>query len=151
MCDAGGYFHGKVSQEDLFAQIDHMVLRHFPDRVIPCQQFKIQFARMGEPAFNPAVLDVLEEFPIRYDAPGFMPSISTIAPNSTEAFFERLLEIKNRLYRNGNFQFQYSIHTTDVTQRDEMIPVKKWSFEKMAAYGERFYAAGERKITLNFH
>ena len=150
MCDAGGYFHGKVTKEDLFAQIDHMVLRHFPDRVIPCQQFKIQFARMGEPAFNPAVLDVLEELPSRYNVPGFMPSISTIAPNSTDAFFERLLEIKNRLYRGGNFQFQYSVHTTDEVQRDEMIPVKKWNFAKMADYGERFFTPGDRKITLNF-
>jgi len=150
MCDAGGYFHGKVTKEDLFAQIDHMVLRHFPDRVIPCQQFKIQFARMGEPAFNPSVLDVLEELPLRYDAPGFMPSISTIAPNSTDVFFERLLKIKNRLYRDGNFQFQYSVHTTDEDQRNEMIPVKKWSFAKMADFGERFYTSGDRKITLNF-
>lgn len=150
MCDAGGYYHGKVTKEDLFAQIDHMVLRHFPDRVISCQQFKIQFARMGEPAFNLAVLEVLEELPTRYNAPGFMPSISTIAPHSTDAFFERLLEIKNRLYGGGNFQFQYSVHTTDEARRDEMIPVKKWSFAKMAAYGERFYTPGDRKITLNF-
>jgi len=150
MCDAGGYYHGKVSKEDLFAQINHMVLSHFPNRVIPCQQFKIQFARMGEPAFNPAVLDVLEELPQRYQAPGFMPSISTIAPQSTTEFFERLLEIKNRLYANGNFQFQYSIHTTDETRRNEIIPVKKWSFAQMAAYGERFYQLGDRKITLNF-
>lgn len=150
MCDAGGYYHGKVSKEDLFAQIDHMVLRYFPDRVIPCRQFKIQFARMGEPAFNPAVLEVLEELPRRYQAPGFMPSISTIAPKSTEDFFERLLEIKNRLYAGGNFQFQYSIHTTDEARRDELIPVKKWNFAQMAAFGERFYQPGDRKITLNF-
>lgn len=150
MCDAGGYYHGKVSKDDLFAQIEHMVLRHFPDRAIPCQQFKIQFARMGEPAFNPAVLEVLEELPQRYQAPGFMPSLSTIAPHSTEAFFERLLDVKNRLYAGGNFQFQYSVHTTDAARRDEMIPVKKWSFAQMAEYGERFYAPGDRKITLNF-
>jgi len=150
MCDAGGYYHGKVSKEDMFAQIDHMVLRHFPDRVIPCQQFKIQFARMGEPAFNPAVLDVLEELPRRYQVPGFMPSISTIAPQSTADFFERLLEIKNNLYSQGNFQFQYSIHTTDEIRRDALIPVKKWDFSQMAAYGERFFQPGDRKITLNF-
>jgi len=128
VCDAGGYYHGRISKEDLFAQIDYLVRRHFPDGVIPCRQFKIQFARMGEPAFNMAVLDVLEELPQRYDAPGFMPSISTVAPRSTAAFFERLLEIKNRLYAGGNFQFQFSIHTTDEAQRETMIPVKKWSF-----------------------
>jgi 23S rRNA (adenine2503-C2)-methyltransferase len=150
MCDAGGYYHGKVSKEDMFAQIDHMVLRYYPDGRIPCQQFKIQFARMGEPAFNPAVLDVLEELPQRYDVPGFMPSISTIAPKGTDAFFERLLEIKQDQYAGGNFQFQYSIHTTDEAQRDEIIPIKKWNFAQMAAFGERFFMPGDRKITLNF-
>jgi 23S rRNA (adenine2503-C2)-methyltransferase len=105
---------------------------------------------MGEPAFNMAVLDVLEELPRRYQAPGLMPSISTIAPHGTNAFFEGLLDVKNRLYHNGRFQFQFSIHTTDVTLRDKLIPVRKWSFADMAAYGGRFYRSGDRKITLNF-
>ncbi len=150
MCDAGGFFHGKVSTEDIFAQIDYLVRRHYPNGVIPSQQFKIQFARMGEPSFNMDVLEVIEQLPKRYHAPGFMPSISTIAPHGTEAFFERLLEIKQRMYSGGHFQFQFSIHTTDQTLRDEIIPVKKWDFAQMAAYGERFYQAGDRKVTLNF-
>ncbi len=150
MCDAGGFYHGKVSKEDIFAQIDYLVRKHYPDGIIPSQQFKIQFARMGEPSFNLDVLDVLEELPQRYDVPGFMPSISSIAPNGTETFFERLLEIKKRKYSGGNFQFQFSIHTTDEEVRDKIIPVKKWDFAKMAAYGQRFYEEGDRKVTLNF-
>ena len=105
---------------------------------------------MGEPAFNLAVLDALETLPSRYNAPGLMPSISTIAPHSTDTFFERLIDLKNQLYANGRFQFQFSIHTTDVELRNRMIPVRKWSFAEMAAYGERYYRAGDRKITLNF-
>jgi 23S rRNA (adenine2503-C2)-methyltransferase len=105
---------------------------------------------MGEPALNPAVLDVLQQLPGRYQAPGLMPSISTIAPASSDSFFERLLAIKHEHYSNGHFQFQFSIHTTDTALRDKLIPVKKWSFARMAAYGERFYAPGDRKITLNF-
>ena len=150
MCDAGGFYHGKVTKEDIFAQIDFLVRRHYPDGVIPSQQFKIQFARMGEPSFNLDVLEVLEELPQRYDVPGFMPSISTIAPHGTETFFERLLEIKRRQYSGGHFQFQFSIHTTDEQVRDQIIPVKKWDFARMAAYGNRFYEEGDRKVTLNF-
>jgi 23S rRNA (adenine2503-C2)-methyltransferase len=150
MCDAGGYYHGKVTTEDLFAQIDYLVRKRYPDGVIPSQQFKIQFARMGEPAFNPAVIDVLEELPERYRAPGFMPSISTIAPHGTDAFFERLLAVKEQRYSGGKFQFQFSIHTTDEALRERIIPVKKWDFARMAAYGERFYQPSDRKITLNF-
>jgi 23S rRNA (adenine2503-C2)-methyltransferase len=150
MCDAGGYYHGKVSKDDLFAQIDYMVDQRYPDWKISTDQFKIQFARMGDPAFNMAVLNVIEELPERYQAPNFMPSVSTIAPHGVDDFFERLLQIKNAQYRNGHFQFQFSVHTTDEAQRDEMIPVKKWSFAQMADYGERFYQEGDRKITLNF-
>lgn len=150
MCDAGGFYQGKPSADEILAQIDFLVSQRFPDGNIPCKQFKIQFARMGEPALNPAVLAVLEALPGRYHAPGLMPSISTIAPASCEKFFERLLAIKHNLYPNGHFQFQFSLHTTDVSLRDQLIPVKKWAFSQMAAYGERFYAPGDRKITLNF-
>jgi 23S rRNA (adenine2503-C2)-methyltransferase len=150
MCDAGGTYHGKLTKDELFAQIDYLVYKRFPDGSIPSRQFKIQFARMGEPSLNPAVLDVLEELPLRYQAPGLMPSISTVAPCGTNRFFRRLLEIKKELYTGGNFQFQFSLHTTDAALRDRIIPVKKWSFAEMADYGELFYTPGDRKITLNF-
>ena len=150
MCDAGGFYQGKPSAEEIFSQIDYLVHQRFPDGTIPCKQFKIQFARMGEPALNPAVLEVLAGLPRRYHAPGLMPSISTVAPASCAGFFERLLEIKQELYPGGHFQFQFSLHTTDTALRDELIPVRKWSFAEMAAYGERFFAPGDRKLTLNF-
>jgi len=150
MCDAGGYYQGKPSKDDILDQIDFLVQQRYPDRIIPCEQWKIQFARMGEPALNSAVLSVLEELPLRYHAPGLMPSLSTIAPRGAERFFERLIEIKSAQYNQGNFQFQFSIHTTDENLRAELIPVRKWSFAEMAAYGERFYSPSDRKITLNF-
>jgi 23S rRNA (adenine2503-C2)-methyltransferase len=150
ICDAGGGYRGKPTADEILGQIDHMVYRWYPDGCVPAGKFKIQFARMGEPALNMAVLDVLEQLPRRYNAPGLMPSVSTIAPHGADAFFEGLLDIKNRLYANRRFQFQYSIHTTDVALRDKLIPVRKWSFAQMSTYGERFYRLGDRKITLNF-
>ncbi len=131
-------------------QIDHMVAEWFPGGIVTASKFKIQFARMGEPALNLAVLDVLEALPRRYGNPTLMPSISTIAPLGMDEFFERLVEVKDRLYPGGRFQFQYSIHTTDTALRDRLIPVRKWDFARMAAYGERFHKPGDRKITLNF-
>jgi 23S rRNA (adenine2503-C2)-methyltransferase len=150
MCDAGGHYHGKPTRDEILAQIDFLVDKRFPDRLIPCEQFKIQFARMGEPSLNSQVLDVLLELPHRYQAPGLMPSISTVAPAGTEHFFNRLLEIKQENYNNGHFQFQVSLHTTDTEVRDRYIPVKKWSFAQIAEFGQRFFTPGDRKITLNF-
>jgi 23S rRNA (adenine2503-C2)-methyltransferase len=149
-CDAGGGYRGKPSAEEILRQVDQMVYRWYPDGRVPAKKFKIQFARMGEPALNMAVLEALEQLPSRYDAPGLMPSVSTIAPHGADAFFERLLDVKDRLYAGGRFQFQFSLHTTDEAARDRLIPVRKWSFAQMAAYGERFQRAGDRKITLNF-
>ncbi len=150
MCDAGGYYHGKTSAEMIYDQLDFLIYKRFPNGRVPARQFKIQFARMGEPALNPNVLTVLEGLPDRYDAPGLMPSISTVAPAGAQKFFDRLIEIKREKYAGGNFQFQFSLHTTDLGLRDKIIPAKKWSFREMAAFGERFFSKGDRKITLNF-
>lgn len=150
ICDAGGWYKGKLTTEEMFQQIDHMVTAFYPDRTVPVKKFKIQFARMGEPALNPNVLEVLKKLPHRYRAPGLLPSVSTVAPNGTDNFFEELIEIKNRYYSGGNFQMQFSIHTTDPVKRAEMIPVKKWEFDRIAAYGNRFYKKGDRKVALNF-
>jgi 23S rRNA (adenine2503-C2)-methyltransferase len=148
-CDAGSFYQGKLAKDDIIAQIDYLITSRFPDGKVPAEKFKVQFARVGEPSFNPNVLDVLQELPGLYDAPGLIPSISTIAPEGTDAFFARLLEIKNELYRE-RFQLQFSIHTTDSEKRDWLIPAKKWDFARIADYGNAFYRSGERKITLNF-
>ena len=150
MCDAGGHYQGKPTKEQILSQIDFLIKNRYPDGIVPAKQFKIQFARMGEPTLNPQVLDVLDELPDLYQAPGLMPSLSTVAPKGCDEFLERLMEIKFNRYSDGHFQFQFSIHTTDEALRDQIIPVKKWSFAEMKAYGERFYSPGDRKITLNF-
>ncbi len=148
-CDAGRGYSGKVSSEDMLAQIDYMVRGRYPDGKIPAEKFKVQFARMGEPSFNDAVLDALEQLPLIYDAPGLIPALSTIAPAGTESFFERLLNIKKRVYPK-RFQLQFSIHSTDMKKRDWLIPAKKQDFSWIAKYGDRFYDEGGRRITLNF-
>jgi 23S rRNA (adenine2503-C2)-methyltransferase len=148
-CDAGGSYSGKLSAGQMLFQTDYMVDGRYPGRKVPAVKFKVQFARMGEPAFNDAVLDVLEELPRRYDAPGLMPAVSTIAPRGAEGFFERLMAIKRKVY-GGRFQLQFSVHTTDSEMRDWLMPPRKWDLGEIARYGERFHERGDRKITLNF-
>jgi 23S rRNA (adenine2503-C2)-methyltransferase len=150
MCDAGSYYQGKVSTDDLFKQIDFMVENRYPDKNIPADKFKVQFARMGEPCLNEAVLDVMKLLPDRYNAPGLMPCISTIAPKNAQKFMNELIEIKHELYSNGQFQMQFSIHSTDEEKRKEIIPYNIWTLEDIAVYGEDFYEKGDRKIALNF-
>ncbi len=148
-CDAGGKYHGRLSQEEIEFQIDYLVGKRFPDGVIPSEKFKIQFARMGEPALNAAVLDTIAALPSRWQAPGLLLSLSTIAPVGCQDFFLRLLTIKNA-FPVGTFQFQFSLHTSDEKKRRQLIPAQTWSFAAMADYGRCFFRPGDRKITLNF-
>jgi 23S rRNA (adenine2503-C2)-methyltransferase len=150
ICDAGGSYEGRMTAAEILEQIDYLVDKRYPDRCVPSAKFKIQFARVGEPSLNPAVLDVLAELPRRYDAPGLMPSVSTVAPAGCDAFFAKLRDVKNRLYEGGRFQLQFSIHTTDEELRDRLIPVRKWGFERIGQYGSSFRSPGDRKVTLNF-
>lgn len=154
MCDAGGGFSGCLTGKEILTQIEYMVRRRFPEGKPRTEKFKIQFARMGEPSLNPAVLEALDQLARQYDTSSLHISVSSVAPRTvvTQTFFDRLLEIKNKYYQNGRFQLQFSIHTTDERKREELIPVRKWSFDEIAAYGERFFLPrqGDRKVTLNF-
>ena len=150
MCDSGGYYMGNLSVEEIFAEIDHVISSRVEGDKIACPKLKIHFARMGEPALNPNLLDVLEQLPHRYDAPGLMPCIPTTAPKAAAEFFEKLLPLKQRLYSGGHFQLQFSLNSTDPAYRDWLMPVPKWSLEQIAAYGRRFYEPGDRRVVLNF-
>jgi 23S rRNA (adenine2503-C2)-methyltransferase len=138
MCDAGGRFAGKLTAEEIHAQIDFLIRRRFPDGGVPTPKLKVQFARMGDPALNDAVLDVLTQMPQRFRAPGLIACISTIAPAGREDFFKRLLQIKNRFYSQGRFQLQFSVHSTDARDRRQLVPAHTWSLAQMADYGRRF-------------
>lgn len=149
VCDAGLQYKGKLNREEMLFQVDYLVQQRFGSNKVPSKKWKIQFARMGEPAFNPAVIEVLETLPERYVAEGLLPSVSTVAPSSCEKFFDGLLSVKKDLYPS-RFQFQFSIHSTDPIARRKLIPVKTWDFKQMATYGERIFDGSGRKVTLNF-
>jgi len=150
MCDAGGDFKGKLSHAEIMEQIDFLIRSRFNNGKIPVPKLKIQFARMGEPAFNRNVISVMDSLPGTYDAPGLMPCISTIAPSGAGKFFDELLDVKNKHYHRGNFQLQFSIHSTDSDTRNKLIPSKKWDFGQIADFGRQWFSNGDRKITLNF-
>lgn len=148
-CDAGGDYRGKLSPEELLFQMDYAIEKRFGGKTVESEHFKVQFARMGEPSFNHHVLEALQAIPGRYSYRKFTPSLSTIGPAGRKHFFDDLLRIKKDLFRN-DFQLQFSIHSTDTAQRDNLLPVKKMSFEEIAGYGKLFYDEGGKKITLNF-
>jgi 23S rRNA (adenine2503-C2)-methyltransferase len=151
MCDSGMHYEGRVPESDIIDQIDTMVRLRYPDGNVNVEKLKVHFARMGDPAFNMGVIKVLSLLNARLGNAGLIPSLSTVAPCGTDAFFDALLGVREEYYPDGNIQLQFSIHTTDPASRDELIPVKKWDFGRIARYGEEFYRSRRgRKVTLNF-
>lgn len=150
MCDAGGWYKGCLRSDEILSQIRFLVERRFKGRSVLVRKFKIQFARMGDPSLNPEVLTTLERLPGEFDAPGLLPSLSSVAPKGSEDFFERLLQLKDQFYPAGRFQLQFSIHSTDPEMRRSLVPVQGLDFAWMGRYGSRFKKEGDQRITLNF-
>jgi len=150
ICDAGGHYQGRLSADEILAQIEHVVDRHFPERPIDTDMLKVQLARVGEPSLNPAVIEALEAMPGRFPTRNLVVSVSTIAPRACEPFFEKLREVKDRHYADGRFQLQFSIHCTDWEKRRQLVPAATLDMAQMARLGEDWWRHGDRKVTLNF-
>jgi len=150
ICDAGGDFRGRLTADEILAQIGHLVRSRWPDGRAQTRRVKIQFARMGDPAFNDAVIDVLERLPGALELPGLMPCVSTVAPVGRDAWFAALARVKKARFGRGRFQMQFSLHTTDAEARRRLIPIRTWGFEEMAAFADSFFEPGDRLMTLNF-
>ena len=147
-CDAALQYHGNPTVEELLDQVRWALGRH-PGVASKCQKLKVHFARMGEPALNPAVLDAMERLPEVVGSPGLWCCVATVTPRGREDWFERLLLIKRRLYR-GHFQLQFSVQSTNEEDRARLIPIPHWSLSDLARYGRRFFEPGDRKVVLNF-
>lgn len=154
MCDAGAMgFDGNLTAEQMLAQVVRVLEDNPALDARRHPKLKIHFARMGEPALNPAVLEALRRLPAELGGPvGLMPSLSTVAPDSpfVVPFFQELLRVKDELYAGGRFQLQFSLHALEEEQRGRVVPIRKWSLARIAEYGARFVRPGDRKITLNF-
>jgi len=146
-CDAAEACHGNCTADELLAQVRWAVGRH-PDDVAACRKLKVHFARMGEPSLNDAVLEALPRLPAEVPSPGLWACLATVAPRGREAWFERLLEIKDELF-HGRFQLQFSVQSTDPIERARLIPVPHWPLEQLAAFGRRFHRPGDRRVVLN--
>lgn len=148
MCDAGGQFVGNLTAEQMLAQVRFVSARR-PEN-LASRKLKVHFARMGEPALNPAVLEALEQLPTELPTPHLLPCISTVAPRGSQAFFAELLRIKEARY-GGHFQLQFSINTTDEALRRRLIPAPHLALGAIAELAGAFCKRpDDRKVVLNF-
>lgn len=150
MCDAGGDYRGNLTKEEMFAQIDHVLETHPEVSLDSVEKFKVQFARMGEPALNAGVLDAVKELPAVYAAPGLIPCVATTAPAAAKEWLNELIKIRKTVYDGKPFQLQFSINSTDKEHRALLMPGKKLDFNFLNSYAREFSRFGPRKVALNF-
>lgn len=147
MCDAGGGFARHLTAPELHQQLSILVKDVFPQG-IDTEMWKVQLARMGEPALNPAVLEFLSQLAdMQHD--NLVISFSTVGPANCGPFIQKLKAIKDTGFA-GKFQLQFSIHSTDDDARQRLIPIRTLALPEIAALGRQFRSPGDRKITLNF-
>jgi 23S rRNA (adenine2503-C2)-methyltransferase len=116
------------------------------------KRLNIHFARMGEPTWNPNVLDAAKWFKDHID-PEYKvhPVVSTMMPRKNiwlKTFIHNWARIKNRLY-GGNAGLQLSINSTNENERQEMFSGNACTLKEISQIMEGIIPAG-RKITLNF-
>ena len=135
---------------DMTKQIVNGLLLH--PEVISTKRLNVHFARMGEPTWNPAVLDAGKWlYDHVHDTHRCHPVVSTMMPVKNEwlkTFIHTWIRIKNRVFK-GEAGLQLSINSTSETERYKMFRGSALTLRKIADVMYGTFPVG-RKFTLNF-
>jgi 23S rRNA (adenine2503-C2)-methyltransferase len=150
------YSNINTTFDDLIQQVQTGIQLH--SEVTHCEHLNVHFARMGEPSFNPHVLDCAkwlrnnlylnQDGSVRYN---IHPVVSTMMPKRNEwlqTFIHSWMLIKNQIYE-GNAGLQLSINSTSEDERNHMFRFNQLPLADIASIMKGQVPVG-RKITLNF-
>lgn len=139
-----------ASFNDLIKQVITGI--HIHPEVTWTKRLNIHFARMGEPTWNPNVLDATKWFKEHIDHEyKIHPVVSTMMPKNNQwlkLFIHTWMRIKNRTL-DGNAGLQLSINSTDEDERTKMFSGNTCSLMQIYKVLDGVVPFG-RKITLNF-
>lgn len=150
-CDVPKVGGGKnASFDDLIRQVLTGIGLH--PEVSGTKRLNIHFARMGEPTWNPNVLDATKWYKAHLD-PEFKihPVVSTMMPKNNQwlkTFIHTWMRMKNRLL-GGEAGLQLSINSTNEVERTRMFGGNACSLFRIHEIMRGIIVKG-RKITLNF-
>lgn len=139
-----------ATYNDLIQQILTGIKLH--PEVVSTKRLNIHYARMGEPTWNPAVLDATRWLKEHVD-PEYRihPVVSTMMPKNNEwlkTFIHTWMRMKNRLLQ-GEAGLQLSINSTSDEERAVMFNGNTHRLRDIAKIMDGIIPNG-RKITLNF-
>jgi len=153
-CDVPKVGAGRnATLNDLVGQVETAISLH--PEVKRTDRLNIHYARMGEPTFNPDV--ITHAFRIKgCDNPLndslIHPVVSTMLPRKNKMLRGFLdvwtNSIKNDIYR-GDAGLQFSINSTNDSQRNEMFSGNSLSLDEISAIGESLPMPVGRKYALN--
>lgn len=150
-CDVPKVGSGKnATFDDLIRQVLTGIKLH--PEIESTKRLNIHYARMGEPTWNPNVLDATKWLKTHID-PEYKihPVVSTMMPKNNQwlkTFIHTWMRIKNRLLK-GNAGLQLSINSTNEGERDIMFNGNALELSEIARLMDGSIPNG-RKITLNF-
>lgn len=154
-CDVPKVGPGKnATYNDLIGQIETALSMH--PEVTATKRLNIHFARMGEPTWNPDVLQCARD--IRKAIRPYIgrslvhPVVSTMLPKNNKnliPFLQDWIDIKNYDYR-GDAGLQFSINSTDDEQRDYLFSGNSLSLKEISEIGRLLPDPVGRKYALNF-
>lgn len=120
--------------------------------VLWSNRLNIHYARMGEPTFNPAVLEHARWLKDHIDPEySVHPVVTTMCPRDNEwlkTFLHTWIRIKNRVF-SGNAGLQLSINSTDEDVRERIFRKSALPLWRIAKLFDGCVPVG-RKFTLNF-
>jgi len=139
-----------ATEKDLVRQVLTGITLH--PEVESTKRLNIHFARMGEPTWNPNVLEATKWFKTHLDSEFHIhPVVSTMMPRKNEwlkTFIHTWMRMKNRLLK-GEAGLQLSINSTNEKERAEMFNGNAHTLKDISRIMEGIIPNG-RKITLNF-
>ncbi len=150
-CDVPKVGAGKnATEQDLIRQVLTAITYH--PEIEYTKRLNIHFARMGEPTWNPNVLEATKWYKTHLDSEFHIhPVVSTMMPRHNEwlrTFIHTWMRMKNRLLK-GEAGLQISINSTNELERQIMFNKNACTLEEIHTIMEGIIPNG-RKITLNF-
>ena len=139
-----------LTAEEIFEQVQFIVDNN-KNKFLPenAKEFRVLFTRMGEPVLNRDEVIRAISF-VKEKWPNATIAVSTVGPKAgTQDFFEKLKKL-NKKFGGDFIQLQFSVHSTDESQRDFLQPILKFTLEEITAFADDWEKQSARKLTLNF-
>lgn len=142
-----------ATYRDLEYQINQALLLH--PEVNETKRLNIHYARMGEPSWNPNVIDITKNiYNITSKHIGdskIHPVFTTMFPRNNNLLIPLLLEfadLKNNMF-DGEAGIQFSINSTDDNQREDMFGGSSLTLKEISDIGNMLPHPKGRKYTIN--